>query len=459
MVLSRIFSKSEYATFRQSLLVFTCVAPLLGLGLEKSVLYFIPQDPAKARRIFINVVVGTLATGVLFAIACILLGPHFLANQFNNPALRETIPWVGLFGIGMLLNAIAAPAMMALERVTWAAYWSLGSRLLTFAVVMLSLLVEATPVSAVRAMSLATFVVGLLSIGLIVSASHGQWELPSLIGIKELLKYAIPISVASVLEGLAMSLDRVLVSMLCTPEQFAVFSNGAMEIPFIGIITGAAMAVIMPDMVRAFTSGDVPTGHRLWCAASKKAALAIIPLGGLLFVLAPWLMVLLYSSAYAEAANPFRLYLLLLPARVMFFGAIFQAAGRTDIILWRACGTLILNVLVSYPLIVAFGISGAAIGTLIVFWGYVIPHCMYYSARILKIPIRSVLPLNHLLALLAITGLSIVGAFGITKIVPSVGVYQAFLAAFTYTLLCSAMLTAIVGPKQILATVKTICAR
>ncbi len=44
VVLSRIFSKADYATHRQTRLAYLFVAPLLSLGLHQAVFYFLPGE-------------------------------------------------------------------------------------------------------------------------------------------------------------------------------------------------------------------------------------------------------------------------------------------------------------------------------------------------------------------------------------------------------------------------------
>jgi O-antigen/teichoic acid export membrane protein len=213
----------------------------------------------------------------------------------------------------------------------------------------------------------------------------------------------VPNGLATMLETLALGIDKVLVSTMCPPEEFAVFVNGAMEIPFIGIISGAATAVILPDIVAFFKKQRKDEALGLWQRSARKVSLLILPLGGLLFVVGPELMTLLYSTDYLESSRPFRIYLLLLPARVVFFGAIFQAAGRPDLILKRAIGTLVLIVVVSYPMIRHFGMEGAAWGTVVVFWLYVIPFCIRYCSRLLDIRWVALMPYRYIgLILLAI---------------------------------------------------------
>ena len=86
------------------------------------------------------------------------------------------------------------------------------------------------------------------------------------------------------------------------------------------------------------------------------------------------------------------MYLLLLPARAMVFGVIFQAACRVDLVWKRAIGTLLLNGVLSYFLIKYYGISGAAVGTIIVFWLYVVPYCVFYCSRLTGISMRQFIP-------------------------------------------------------------------
>ena len=66
------------------------------------------------------------------------------------------------------------------------------------------------------------------------------------------------------LEGMALAIDRLMVSLLLNPEDYAVFANGAMEVPLIAAITVAAGAVMLPEIVRAFGKGDASEALSLW---------------------------------------------------------------------------------------------------------------------------------------------------------------------------------------------------
>ena len=383
MILSRVFSKDDYATYRQSLLVFSFLGPFLGLGLSGSLMYFIPRNPERSRAALTDSYVVLLVTGGLFALSCLTFGRTLIADWFNNPELAETVPWVGLFGVGMLLSGLLPTALLALQQSGKAAVHHGGNA-------------PACVLVCGRCGGRARDA---------PHGGHGTSDCDGTCGDRFILHcrsvFAWPAQYpvvrsnsrrAQVFDSLDDS--RVCrgsghrhgqgpgVNCHCSPEEFALFVNGAMEIPFIGMLTGAVAAVILPEVVRMFRDEKKGEAIRLWRVAAVKSGILLFPLGGVLFLYARELMTLLYSGSYEESSVPFRIYLLLLPARAAFFAVIFQAAKRPDIILRRAIGTLVLNVLVSIPLIGWLGPNGAAMGTALVFWAYVIPVSVYCAARV-----------------------------------------------------------------------------
>ena len=67
---------------------------------------------------------------------------------------------------------------------------------------------------------------------------------PSGKSMKEIIKYSAPLGIASMMGTIMLQLDKIIVSSMCTPEEFANYVNGAIEIPLIAVITGSISAVI-----------------------------------------------------------------------------------------------------------------------------------------------------------------------------------------------------------------------
>ncbi len=411
-LLSRLFDKTDYATYRQTLLIYTFAAPCLTLGLSGAMMFFISRNPTRSREILCNAFASLGVTGALFVAFTAFIAPLWLPEGFSNPALIDTLPWIGLYGLGTIFSSLLAHSLLAHERILVAASATIGMKLFVFASVVAAVYLIPTPSAVIATQSIAAAMVGAASALLALHLANGPSELPKLSVMAHQLAFAVPLGLGVIIETLAMGLDGILVSALCSPDEFATFSNGAMEIPLIGMITGAATAVMLPEIVRNFRDQNAHKAHQLWQRTAVKSARILFPVGGGLFLFAPELMTLLFSEQYRASATPFRFYLLLLPARIALFGAIFQAANRTDLILKRSIGTLLLNLLLSYPLILFFGINGAAIGTVLVFWLYVIPYCTKFVSRVLGVRLVHTFPLK----VLSVIALSTILAMAVTVV-------------------------------------------
>lgn len=443
--LSRQFEKSDYATYRQTLLVFEFAAPLLTLGLPAALFYFLPDAKTRARAILLENLLLLGAMGLAFSVFLALGGNLLVARHFSNPDLEKSLLVFSLYPVLFLPASAASACLVVQNKIKWLTIHTIGTRLGRLVLVLGAVwLWPDRPVVAVGAMAVSGLLVLGSALTLMFRAVPPSGEVkPALPGLRAQLQYAVPLGLATMLETLALGIDKVLVSLLCDREQFAVFVNGSMEIPFIRMITAAGMAVILPEIVSLYKEGRRGEVLDLWTRGARKIAVLLLPIGGLLFALAPEMMVVLYSDGYLDSARPFRIYLLLLPARIIFFGVIFQAAGRPDLILKRAVGTLVLNTIISYPLVKYFGFEGAAWGTVIVFWIYVIPYCVLYCSRLLEVSWLRLLPYRHIgLILLAIVISVLATSLLRAWVAPD--------ALFLMVVMLSACFVAVVGPVLLL---------
>jgi O-antigen/teichoic acid export membrane protein len=249
-----------------------------------------------------------------------------------------------------------------------------------------------TPFAGVVGFVLAAAVVMGPALWLMLRAADTGIYRPDLSGIKEQLRFAVPLGLAGMIGQLSINLDKILVSKYFDPEIFAVYVNGAMEIPLIGMITGSATAVLLPDITRMLGAGNNEEALELWKRAAVKCALIIFPVMGFLMVMATELMSLLYGAKYVASAVPFRIYLLLLPIRIAFFGTIFMGAGRSDVILKRTAIGFVINLGLSVLLIRVVGYLGAAMATVMTVYFCALPINAYMIKKITGISLRQCFP-------------------------------------------------------------------
>ena len=309
VTLSRVLeTKAEYGTYQQTLLVYTFIAPLLALGLPAATFYFVPRNQGKERSILINGLTALITSALLFALFCATLGPIFIPSWFGNSDLVRTIPWLAIYGPATLILIFISSALVAVGRPKTSALFTAIFRLFMAFSVVLSAVIYASVNISLGVQAVVCLAGAILGIGVIwhsTSKNKSGPLLPSLSGVSTQLKYAVPLGLGAMLEGMALAIDKVIVSLFCSTEEYAVFVNGAMEVPLIAAITVAAGAVMLPEIVTAFSKNDRSKALGLWKLMVKRVALFLLPAGFLFYLVSEELMVVLYSESFKASADPF----------------------------------------------------------------------------------------------------------------------------------------------------------
>ena len=79
---------------------------------------------------------------------------------------------------------------------------------------------------------------------------------------RNILATALPFSFASLASILSINIDKVIVSSKSTAEVFAVYVNGAIEIPLIGIVVGSITAISLAEMAKRIEENKTHEGKR-----------------------------------------------------------------------------------------------------------------------------------------------------------------------------------------------------
>ncbi len=400
VVLSRLFEPADYATYRQTLLVYNFAGPLLALGLPSALYYFLAQQPQRSRGVLAENLLLLGSAGLLFSIFLVLGGNRLLSTLFNNPSLERSLLLFALYPALILPTASVAACLMTADRPVSTALFNFGSRFAMVIGVVGAALFWGRPEYVAFALSLTGVLTLPVALVLMTRACREGRFSPTTEGAWGQLCFSVPLGLATMLSMLNLRIGHLIVAAGTTPEDFAVFANGAMEIPLIGIVTGSATAVLLPEMSRQYRDGRYAETLALWQRSAYKTALILFPAMVILFIVAEDLMVLLYSETYRSSALPFRILLLLLPIRIANYGAIFQAAGNSRLVLTRAALSVAATLVVVPVFVKFFGTVGAVWAIVLVLYVITIPFCLVKAAQLLRSELRRMLPYRKLLALL-----------------------------------------------------------
>ncbi len=432
MVATRWLSKHDYATFRQTFLAYEFAAPLLMLGLPTAIYYFFPRAQGTKRGVIVDNMALLTGAGLLFSLFIAFGGNQLLAMRFNNPDLSHTLQWLIPYPLFVMPIAGLAAVMVCADRTrTLALYNVLSSIILAIAGITAILLTQfyAAPI-LVRIVVPALLLP--IAIGVMFKAVPGPLRWPKWLPMREMIKYSVPLGLASMLGSITLQLHSIIVASLCTPEDFAVYINGAMEIPIIGIVTGSITTVVFAEMAELCAKGEKAAALQLFHKASIKSACILLPTMCFLFVVAEPFITFLYSEKYQDSVVPFVIYLFVLPVRIVIYGAALMALGMTRTILVRSIFDLTINCILCFVLVKTIGYIGAAIATMLTLYFWTIPFNLSKISNGFGVHWRENLPFKDLLMILFLSVLCMpfaaLGAYAL----PMISFGQLCLAAALY---------------------------
>lgn len=412
IVLSRLFTKEDYATYRQTLLAFEFAAPFLMLALPQAMLYFLPISDTREeqnRHLVSNLVLLAIL-GALLSVFLTFGGNHFLAQRFDNPDLVKTLLLYSPVALFLFPASSFSATMIAYDREKTVLFFSFVSKILLFISVVAVVWWSGSVYWAVGAFALVSTAGAMASIVIMLRQSGWSLPKPELGLFKQHLVYAVPLGVGTMLGALNKGLDKIIVASMCSEQDFAVYVNGAFEIPLLALLTGQIGAVLQPELAKAAKSGSLEEVHGTWSRATSKAALIIFPVTAFGVAFSEEIVTVLFSSAYSASSEVFLVYTLVLPMRVIQFGAIFAAMAMGKLVIYRAGLTLILNGVLSVWLVKQFGMIGAAYATIGVTVIFVLPYCLYFSGKWFRRPVSELLDYRALfkVAIVAIVTVAVI---------------------------------------------------
>ena len=431
-ILTRLLTKADFGSYRQAMLAYAFAAPFVMLGFDRTLYAFLPGERTRPRGLLVENLILLAIAGGLLSLFIVLGGDRLLAHRFNNPALASLIFLMVLYPLFMLPASAMPACLMSRNKTEQLAIFTVLSRLGLFLFIIIPCFFLPKASTAILGQVAGAVLITSIAVYLMFRACPGPIWQPTWDGAKKQIIFAVPLGLSSIVGTTGVMLDQMLVSLRCTPEIFAVYTVGAMEIPLIGIVTGSITSVVIVDYVSFYQKGNLQAIVDLIHKAMMKSAILILPAMTFLFCIAPELIRILFGKSYEWSAVPFRIYLLQLPIRTITFGAILQATRNTKYMLISSLLFLTANAIFGWSLISIFGAAGAALGALLAEYFVEVPFLTIVLTKILKTKTVNLFPWRDLGKLLLISGLPLVIIIILKSIVTLSDLYWVVLSLFIY---------------------------
>lgn len=414
VVLARRFSTEEFGTYKQVFILYETLYFIAQAGLATSLFYFIPRAPRHAARFLAN---AAMAIALVAGICAVVVasGGGLVSWIFSNSALEPLVLPGSIYFLFLVTAAPLEIVMICRERYGLASASYATSDLLRACALILPTIVTgdlrwlmfgAVAFSTVRLGAMLLYLRGV----------YGAELRPDRGLLREQLRYALPFGLAVLVGTLQGNFHHLVVSHSFDAATFAVYAVGCLQIPLIDFVATPMADVMMVKMTEARRRNVFAEAKAIWHQALSDLALLLVPLVGLLLVVADDLIVLLFTSSYAASVPIFRVSVLTILFTPLLIESVLRVHADTRFILLLNSLQLVVIAALIHPLITRFGLVG---GVLVTLAAVVIVRtaglCRVKS--LLGSSARDLLPWSRLAAIAAIGAIATAGSLGVKTVV------------------------------------------
>jgi O-antigen/teichoic acid export membrane protein len=309
LVLVRTLDQSEFGLYKQVFQILLTVLALAGLGVNMSVLYFLPRNPDKKPQIALNVLAFYAVVGSVVALFFAVY-PGWVTVIFKGDGLVPHVPLIGVAILLWLLSTVLEVVAVADNDIRSASVFIIVTNLAKSALMMGAAVLFGT----VHSIIMAAVVHGALQCLIMFWYLHkrfgrfwGTFDWPLF---KAQLANALPFGIGGLAYGMQADLHNYFVSHYFDPDQFAIYAVGCFQLPLLGMLFDSVISVLLPEVARREAMADYEGIIALWAAAVRKLALFFLPTYALLFVVRHEFITTLFTRNYAAAAPIFAINLL-----------------------------------------------------------------------------------------------------------------------------------------------------
>ncbi|MDY0128504.1 MAG: oligosaccharide flippase family protein, partial [Candidatus Cloacimonadaceae bacterium] len=298
IALARLLTPADLGSYRQLFLIYSTLSGILMLGFPQSMLYFLPK--AGTRQEIKAVISRTLNVISILALICaviIFFSRHFIAHIFNNPGLSRLLIIYSIYPIFIFITQLYNSVILGLKETVKSAHFIIFSVICDLVFVLGVALVTRDINLIVWAVVISAFVQWLWA-SLQLRKYQGSFGKGAFQGLRDQLNYTFPLGLSLLVGVISVQMDKIMISSFFTPEQFAVFSLGAMELPLIGILINSVNAILLPNM----TGKHPDKMAMIYSASVRKNAIIIFPLATVFFIFATEFIVFLYGNKIGRAS-------------------------------------------------------------------------------------------------------------------------------------------------------------
>lgn len=399
--LSRRLSFSENGTYGQVYFMTDILYAIASVGIANSLFIFYSRYTEQLHYIFKHVLILAILLGIGGAFLGILFA-YPITSLFQN---RHFAPIFIIYSPVVILtfvNNIINLTLNFLGKFKIAISISLFSAVLKFILILFAIKLSFFQLSFIFIIILVVSFITAV-VGLYICKTQGLLKDFNFNLSKKLINDIIYVSYpmgASNLLGISYSyVSGILISSILFQEQYAIYRNGAIELPFIGIISSAITTIYLPQISRLAVDNNVAEIIKTKKMLIDQVITFAFPIITFFLFFSDKLIVLLLSEKYRASIPIFIVFVAMSYIRITDYQDVLLSAKKSKIIMYSNIIFIVSNIVFSFIGIKILGAVGAAIGVFVSVF-ILAAFLLYFTCLHLNIRIRDLVNFKKIFIIL-----------------------------------------------------------
>lgn len=356
--MARVLTYEDYGTYGQVLLIGSFAIVLFSFGLSRIIYVYLSKAEQEGKVLFSNLSAG-LFSG-FFAAAVLYFSAGFFAAWLDNPGLELPMKYYAVAAFFVIPFSSVNAFLIFKDKVRQSVIISVVSNLIKILLVVYFVQMYASVSLALAGIAFAFFVQFAMGLWYIRKDLHLAFSMQLF---KEQLLKGMPLGLTGILGTGILYIDGIMVSRMEGVEIFALYRNGALEVPYLATVYASVAAIILPEVAKLYSKHQFVEIVALKKKVIMNTMMLTYPVLVFLLFNARDLIVLYLGQKYEASAMIFAIFNLTLLVRVNDYSDILIASNKAKYIMYYYTLAFLLNIGLNYVLIQKLGMVGAAIST------------------------------------------------------------------------------------------------
>lgn len=360
--LSRKLSYDMYGTYGQAIIIVDIVKIIFSLGLPVVLNYYYSNHQEGRSEVFKSSFLFSVGSGILGAILLFIASPAF-NGMMNNSELGQYIQIYALSLPFQILFVSFYASLVYHEKIKTATIILVISNVIRL--ILFALIIQLTESLALlfKAAIFVAFVQAILCfIYLPKELKKGMFKIKVALGWEQ-MKYGIPFAFSTLIAIAMRFTDMFMISKMIDTKHFALYKNGAFEIPILATFYVSVTTVLMPEMSKLYNKGNFDEILKLKKKGLTTTAVLIYPFIIFALFFNEEIITFIFSNKYALSADVFFIFSFILFTRVTNLRDIQAISNKTSVLMLVNVVAFVFNIGLNYFMITNYGIKGAAFAT------------------------------------------------------------------------------------------------